>query len=102
MMKMIQGSTGENMFWPMVQYGQASGNDAVCRAIILASLGEPNAPNALQVQKENDGVVTDPRDVGKHAKTVAQLLRDRVEDGDLLTLPMLVKEWRAKPANASV
>jgi hypothetical protein len=101
MMKMVQGSTGENMFWPMVQYGQASGNDAVCKAIILASLGEPNSPDPIEVQKQNDGVVTDPRDVGTHAKTVAQLLQERTDVGDLLTLPMLVKEWRAKGPNAS-
>ena len=100
MMGMVQGEANATMFWPMVQYGQASGNDAVCKAIILASLGEPGAPNPTDVQKQQDGIVCEPRDVGKHAKTVAQLLRDRTRDGDNLTLPMLVKEWRAKPNNA--
>jgi ATP-dependent DNA helicase Q1 len=100
MMKMVHGSNGEQLLWTMVRYGQASGNDAVCKAIMLASLGEPDSPDPQQVQKENDGITTDSRDVGKHAKTVVQLLQERIQDGENLTLPMLVKEWRAKPDTA--
>jgi len=101
MIKMVHGSSSERILWPMVRYAQASGNDSVCKAIILKNLAEPNCPDVTEVQRANDGITTDPRDVGKHAKTVTQLLYERSQDGDLLTLPMLVKEWRTKPDNAS-
>jgi hypothetical protein len=100
MLKMVHGSAGYQLFWPMVRYAQASGNDAVCRAIILNHLGEPGAANATEVQKLNDGITTEPRDVGNHAQTVVRLLQLKVQQGEDLTLSMLVKEWRMKPDNA--
>jgi len=101
MIKMVHGSPGYQLFWPMVRYAQASGTDAVCRSIILNHLGEPNAPNASEVQKQNDGIATEPRDVGKHAQTLVRLVQQKTHQGEDLTLPMLVKEWRMKPENAA-
>jgi hypothetical protein len=97
---MVHGTAGSQLFWPMVRYAQASGNDAVCRAIILNHLGEPGAVNATEVQKQNDGITTEPRDVGRHAQCVVRLLQLKVQEGEDLTLSMLVKEWRMKPDNA--
>lgn len=101
MMKMVHGTSAQEILWPMVRYGQASGNDAVCKAMILAHLGEPEAPDVTQVQRENDNIVTEPREVGKHAQTVTKLLVEHCHQDNKLTLPMLVKEWRMKRENAS-
>ena len=101
MIKLVHGSSAEPILWPMIRYAQASGNDAVCKAIILSSLSEPNCQDPKLVQQQYDGIATEPRDVGFHAQTVTQLLIDFDERGDLLTLNMLVKEWRKKPGNAA-
>jgi hypothetical protein len=53
------------------------------------------------VQKQNDGIATEPRDVGKHAQTLVRLVQQKTHQGEDLTLPMLVKEWRMKPENAA-
>jgi hypothetical protein len=97
MLKMVHGTCSEQLLWPMVRFAQQSGNDAVCRAILMKHLGEPNTPNVLEVCRENDGTTTNRRDVGKHAQTVVRLLG---LSGDKMTPAMLVKEWRAKPDNA--
>lgn len=70
----------------MVRYAQASGNDAVCKAIMLDNLGEPNAPNPTQVQRENDGVTTETRNVGTHGQTVTRILHEKCQAGDDLTM----------------
>ena len=89
---------GEENLMPMVRYAQASGNDAVCKAIILDNLGEPNAPNPVQVQKNNDGQTTETRDVGVHGQIVARLVQDAAQDGCNVTMSMLVKQWRSTGA----
>jgi ATP-dependent DNA helicase Q1 len=100
MIRMIHGEPSELLFWRMAQYAQSFGNDAVCRAIILNTLGEPNSPDPKQVMATNtDNVVI--RDAVEHAKTVLQLLRLKNQQQGLnLTLNMLIKEWRAKPDSA--
>jgi ATP-dependent DNA helicase Q1 len=96
MMCMIHGDSGEQTFWSMARYAQASGNDAVCKAIMLKTLGEPDCPDVDAVMTANDGITTEQRDVGAHAKTVTALLRYKVLQRENVTLPMLVKDWRSK------
>lgn len=96
MICMIHGDSGEPTFWSMARYAQASGSDAVCKAIILKTLGEPDCPNVDEVMTSNDGITTEQRDVGAHAKTVTALLRYKVLQRENVTLPMLVKDWRSK------
>ena len=101
MIRMTHGESSELLFWKMVRYAQAFGNDEVCRAIILNSLGEPNSMDPTEATLSNDGQTTDNREVGSHAQTVLKLLRIKTfEEGLKLTLAMLVKEWRMKPENA--
>ena len=100
MLKMVHGSSSEHLVWSMVRYAQQSGNDAICKAILLAHLGEPNAPDVTQVVSENEGTVTGRRDVGKHAKTVVELLHLRTLQEVNVTLTMLVKDWRNTGAGA--
>jgi hypothetical protein len=101
MLKMVHGTSTEQLLLPMIRYAQESGNDALCKAIILKHLGEPNCPDVLQVRKENEGITTVPRDVGSHAKTVLELLSIRLQEGKDMTMAMLVKDWRAtKTSNA--
>jgi ATP-dependent DNA helicase Q1 len=77
---------GEENLWPMIRYAQAHGNDAVCKAIMLDNLGEPNAPNPTQVQRENDGLTTDTRNVGTHGQTVTRILHEKCLVGDDVTM----------------
>jgi len=100
MLKMVHGTSSEHLLLPMIRYGQESGNDAVCKAIILKHLGEPNVPDVHIVQKENEGVTTTRRDVGSHARTVVQLLELRLSKGEDTTMAMLVKDWRSTAASA--
>ena len=94
MIGMIEGKEGG--FWPMVRYAQANGNDAICKSIIMSKLGEPNIQPVAEVDRANALFTNDERDVGKHAQTVTQLLQEKTNENEKLTLPMLVKEWRAK------
>lgn len=100
MLKMVHGTNSEQLLWPMVRYAQQSGNDAVCRAIIMTHLGEPNCPDVLEVCRQNDGITTNRRDVGKHAQTAIRLLSLRLQEGRDITSAMLVKDWRMKSDKA--
>ena len=100
MLKMVHGSSSEQLLWPMVRYAQQTGNDAVCRAILMKHLGEPDSVDVLEVCRQNDGTTTERRDVGKHAQTVVRLLALRMREGQDVTQAMLVKDWRAKPDKA--
>jgi ATP-dependent DNA helicase Q1 len=95
MLGMISGTSAERCtFWPMVRYGQAHGTDAVCRAILLKKLGEPNSPDPAVVHRQNEGFTSECRDVTEHVRTLLQLLQWK--NSNKLTLAMLVKEWRAR------
>ena len=97
MLGMISGTCAErSSFWPMTRYGQAHGNDAVCRAILMAKLGEPNSPDPAEVYRLNEGFTYTCRDVSEHVRTVLKLIQAKAHEN--LTLSMLVKEWRSKPA----
>lgn len=61
----------------MVRYGQAHGDDPICRHAILAILGETDNSDAgvyaLQRLK-NQCATTDERNVGTHCKTVTEII----------------------------
>lgn len=97
---MVHGTSSEHLLWPMIRYAQQSGNDPICKAIMLTHLGEPNVPDVMQVVKENEGIATTPRDVGTHAQTLVKLLSLRIREGKDMTMAMLVKDWRASGAAA--
>ncbi|KAL7562089.1 hypothetical protein ACA910_015410 [Epithemia clementina (nom. ined.)] len=92
---------GEENLIPMIRYAQASGNDAVCKAILMDNLGEPNAANPTLVQKDNDGITTETRDVGRHGQIVARLVQDAAANGTDVTMAMLVKQWRSKKSTTA-
>lgn len=100
MLKMVHGSNDEKNLLPMVRYAQCSGNDAVCKAIILKHLGEPDCPDVRTVVRENEGTTTVSRDIGVHARTLVQLLDVRTQEGRDMTLNMLVKDWRSTSSSA--
>jgi hypothetical protein len=100
MIRMVHGESGETLFWNMVRYAQESGNDAVCKAIILRCLGELGDDQYKAVLSANEGTCTDRRDIGMHAKTVVALLQIKLSSGEDMTLSKLVKEWRSKPDKA--
>lgn len=101
MLKMVHGTSSEHLLLPMIRYAQQSGNDAICKAIMLTHLGEPNVPEVMQVVKENEGIATTQRDVGMHAQTLVKLLSLRLREGRDMTMAMLVKDWRATGAAAA-
>ena len=96
---MVHGTNSEKLLLPMVRYAQASGNDAICKAIILNHLGEPNYPNVIDVERENASKTTYQRDVGFHAQIVVRLLQLRLDEGNNVTQTMLVKDWRTNSTN---
>lgn len=107
MIKMIHGEKSESMFSHMIRYGQRFGNDTICRMTILESLGEAGENNFSGTLKQYDVSDTSStnledcgslKDVTAHAKTLLQLLF--LMEHDNLTMPMLLKEWRAKPDGA--
>jgi hypothetical protein len=91
---MVHGSASEELLLPMVRYAQESGNDAICKAIMLTHLGEPNCPNIKDVVANNANETTYERDIGIHAKVLVQLLELRLRQGNNITPTMLAKEWR--------
>ena len=93
---MVHGSSSEQLLGPMVRYAQQTGNDAVCRAVLMKHLGEPNSADVLEVCSRNEGTTTERRDVGKHAQTAVRLLALKTRDGQDVTQAMLVKDWRGK------
>ena len=85
-----QGPTGSNGFYYMMRYAQADGDDALCKKIILSSLGEPGAED-LQALLKNGCDRTEPREVGRHAKVAAKLLNesnDKMTAAQLVTSPL--------------
>ncbi|CAJ1966492.1 unnamed protein product [Cylindrotheca closterium] len=108
LIKMINGERTETLFNGMIRYGQRFGNDTICRMTILESLGETGESDFSGTLKrydtsgthetislEGSGVL---KDITAHAKTLLQLLF--LKQDDKLTMPMLLKEWRAKPDGA--
>jgi superfamily II DNA helicase RecQ len=92
MLSMVHGQGSERAFWSMVRYGQEHGDDATCREVILATLGEP----VEKASRQSIGNV-EVKDVTKHAKIVIRLLDWSVKS---LTIQQLVQLWRGKEAPA--
>jgi ATP-dependent DNA helicase Q1 len=96
MIGMIHGENGEGSFWSMVKYGQEHGNDALCKRIILSTLGEPGCSNVDEIiAKGSENPTTEVREVGRHAKNIVQLIQSSAKD---LTIQQLVSTWRGKDA----
>ena len=94
MIGMIHGENGEGSFWSMVKYGQEHGNDALCKRIILSTLGEPGCSNVDEIiGKGSANPTTEIREVGEHAKNIVLLIQSSTKD---LTLQQLVSIWRGK------
>ena len=100
MLKMVHGGNDEKNLLPMVRYAQETGNDAICKAVILSHLGEPDCPDVQAVKRANADATTVLRDIGVHARTLVQLLDVRTQEGKDMTLNMLVKDWRSTSASA--
>lgn len=110
MIKMIHGERSESLFNSMIRYGQRFGNDTICRMTLLESLGETGESDYTGILEQYDRSDSNAsisfgleecgtlKDVTAHAKTLLQLLY--LKEGDNLTMPMLLKEWRAKPDGA--
>jgi hypothetical protein len=96
MMKLVHGTTSEDLLTSMIRYGQEFGTDEVCKAILLHHLGEPNCPDIVQVQRAHEGETTTSREVGQHVQAVARLLRLREQQGKKMTMAQLVQEWRSR------
>ncbi|KAL3815978.1 hypothetical protein ACHAXA_005187 [Cyclostephanos tholiformis] len=94
---MIHGDAGERTFWTMAKYGQAFGDDALCRHIILATLGEADDTMGMTlVNLENNCTTTVQMDVGLHCQTVAKVVDTLNKSGEDCTINQIVTKWRSK------
>jgi len=93
MLGMVHGEQSSQLTWTMIKYAQHFGSDAVCRAILLQNLGEPDHDLEAALQKwQTDATSAPIRDVLSHSKTVLQLLFSLQDEQ--VTMAMLLKEWR--------
>ena len=75
MLGMIHGDAGESAFWAMAKYGQAHGDDALCRHIILATLGEAdNTMGVTLTNLQNSCITIERRQIGVHCQTVTRVV----------------------------
>ncbi len=94
---MIHGEAGERTFWAMAKYGQANGDDALCRHVILATLGEADDTMGMTlVNLENNCTTNVHRDVGSHCQTVAKVVHTLNQSGEDCTINQIVTKWRSK------
>jgi hypothetical protein len=63
MLGMIHGEAGEGSFWSMAKYGQAHGDDAVCRNTILATLGEADDTMGMRLLNAKNNCKTTGKSV---------------------------------------
>jgi hypothetical protein len=84
----------------MIRYAQAAGTEEVCRAIILTCMGEPRPPSIVDAEQRAEQVVTTRRELGRHAQVAVRIVEAKVQQGENVTMSMLVKEWRTKPDRA--
>lgn len=101
MLGMIHGEMGESTFWGMVKYSNAHGDDALCRHIILATLGETEnfKSDTLDTLKNNNSL-TMPRQVGKHCQTVTRVVDTFRQINEECTINQIVSKWRSKALDA--
>ena len=97
LLKMVHGDAGEASFWSMAKYSQAHGDDALCRHIILATLGEADDNMGMTlVNLQNACTSTVQRDIGAHCQTVAKVVNAMNQSGEDCTLNQIVTKWRSK------
>jgi ATP-dependent DNA helicase Q1 len=97
MLGMIHGEAGEPTFWHMVRYGQAHGDDALCRLAILNILGEADTSQAGMERLErlaDQCATTKRRNVGSHCQTVTQVVNTLNMLGEDCTLIQLVAKCK--------
>lgn len=101
MLCMVHGEVGESTLWGMVKYGNAHGDDALCRHVILATLGETQNFNleTLETLKNNNKLTT-PRQVGKHCQTVTRVVDTFQRINEECTINQIVTKWRSKAADS--
>ncbi len=102
MLGMIHGEMGESTFWGMVKYGNAHGDDALCRHVILATLGETHTFDlkTLDTLKNNNSLTT-PRQVGKHCQTVTRVVDTFQRINEACTINQIVSKWRSKAVDTN-
>lgn len=97
MLGMIHNEMGENTFWGMVKYGNANGDDQLCRHIILATLGETeNFTDDTLDTLMNNNKLTVLRDVGKHCQTLTKVIDTFRKINEECTINQIVSKWRSK------
>lgn len=102
MLGMIHGDAGECTFWAMAKYGQAFGNDALCRHVILATLGEADCRMGMNLfNLENNCTTTVHREVGPHCQTVAKVVDTLNQSGEDCTINQIVAKWRSKSSEGN-
>jgi hypothetical protein len=97
MLGMIHGDAGENVFWGMVRYGQAHGDDQLCRYTILGTLGETDTSPVGQQRKQeliDQCTTTSRRDVGAHAQTVTRVVDTLLDLNEPCTLNQIVAKCK--------
>lgn len=97
MLGMIHGEMGEGAFWGMVKYGNAHGDDHLCRHVILATLGETQSFRADTLTTlRNNNKLTVERDVGKHCQTATRVVDAFRKMNEECTVNQIVTKWRSK------
>jgi ATP-dependent DNA helicase Q1 len=75
MLGMIHGEAGEPNFWAMALYGQVHGDDALCRHVILAMLGEAdNTMGDTLYNLQKKCATTVDKQIGAHCQTVTKVV----------------------------
>lgn len=100
MMKLVHGTSSERLLIAMIRYAQEFGGDAICKAILLRHLEEPNCPDIRQLQRDHEGETTTSREVGRHVQVAARLLQIRIQEGKKMTMAKLVQDWRSRSDDA--
>jgi len=102
MLGMIHGEAGEPNFWAMARYGQAHGDDAVCRHVILAVLGEVDDTMGMTlIDLQKKCTTTTRQQVGAHCQTVAKVVNALNTAGDDCTINQIVTRWRSKTTDSN-
>ena len=95
MLGMIHGEAGETSFWSMAKYGQAHGDDALCRHTILATLGETNETMpAKLLNLKNNCKTTTRRQLGVHCQTLVKVVHQMNLNGEDGTINQVVAKCR--------
>ena len=91
---MVNHKSGIDTFWLMVRYGQAHGDDELCRHILSATFGEADNTGRYFYQKLDNCTTTITREVGQYCQTVTELVRALNISTGGSTLNQVVKKWR--------